>query len=101
MVSMIENDGGVARRPAMPSGPSAGRIVHYVSAGSADGKYPSVCRSALVTEVPGPETEAEAMGVVGLMVINPTGLHFRPIADGGAEYDPDNGPYTWHWPERI
>jgi hypothetical protein len=80
--------------------PPVNRWVHYTSAGSADGKFPSVCRAALVTEVPAPESEAAAYGIVGLMVANPTGLHFRPIVDGGAAYDPEKGPYTWHWPER-
>lgn len=87
------------------TGPSVGRIVHYRSAGSADGKFPSVCRAAMVTEVQsadftddGPQQER-----VGLMVLNPTGIHFRPVSDGGATYDDaaEPGPYTWHWPERV
>lgn len=89
----------------MVTNPSVGRWVHYVSAGSADGKHPSVCRAALVTEVQDatvidgdPEQQK-----VGLMVVNPTGLHFRPLTDGGATYDDaaSAAPMTWHWPERV
>lgn len=78
--------------------PSVNRAVHYVSAGSADGKYPSVCRAATVTEVD-PGNEAH----VGLMVVNPTGIHFRPLTDGGAFLDESDAPapQTWHWPERV
>lgn len=69
--------------------PSVGRIVHYVSHGSpvrADGtqQYLSECRAAVITEV-GPgllpegvdaEIDSDAE-VVGLCVLNPTGLFFR------------------------
>jgi len=80
--------------------PAVGRIVHYVAHGSADGKYPRACRAADVTEsgTPGdPEVR------VGLMVKNPTGIHFRPISDGGCRYDDSEtpAPGTWHWPERA
>lgn len=85
-----------------PTIPSVGRVVHYVSAGSADGTYPSVCRAADVTEVPGiDDLSGMAEGRVGLMVKNPEGIHFRPLAGGGAVYDSDGAPYTWHWPERV
>lgn len=90
--------------PTDPQQPSVNRAVHYVSAGSADGKYPSVCRAATITEVLPPQDargDLPGPGLVGLMVANPTGLHFRPIADGGARYSDDNVPYTWHWPERV
>lgn len=97
---MIENVAGKA--PAsMPAIPTPGRWVHYVSAGSADGRFPSVCRAALVTEAVAPDGIGAEVAKVGLMVCNPTGLHFRPIADGGADYDPENRPTTWHWPERA
>ncbi|HEV8653131.1 MAG TPA: hypothetical protein VG276_27995 [Actinomycetes bacterium] len=57
--------------------PSVGRIVHYVSYGT-----------------PGP--------VVGLCVLNPTGLFFHAIADGGCRQDEDGkAGGTWHWPERV
>jgi hypothetical protein len=95
--SKIENDG--EKSPI--SLPTVNRWVHYTSAGSADGRYPSVCRAALVTEVPDPESNEAEKGTVGLMVVNPTGLHFRPLSDGGADYKPDSGPYGWPWPERA
>lgn len=88
------------------TGPSVGRVVHYVTPGSGDGKYPSTCRCADVTEIwdsatmPGDATEQR----VGLMVKNPTGIHFRPLAEnGGVAYDGSEkpAPYTWHWPERA
>ncbi len=97
--------------------PSVGRIVHYVAHGSPirpDGTqaYPSVCRAATITEV-GPISDGnlaqadiegwdeEHRHVVGLCVINPTGLFFRSIADGGSQYDPNNGAGTWHWSEIV
>jgi hypothetical protein len=73
--------------------PTVGRIVHYVSYGSAGGEFPSACRAAVVTEVHDPDT-------VSLAVLNPTGLFF----DLGLPYaDPvDVLPGgTWHWPERA
>jgi hypothetical protein len=97
---MIENGGDMFTDPQRPS---VNRAVHYVSAGSADGKYPSVCRAAHITEV-APDTDpVPESGVphVGLAVLNPTGLHFRPLAEGGVLYDENNAPYTWHWPERV
>jgi hypothetical protein len=86
-----------------PTTPSVGRVVHYVSAGSADGVYPSTCRAADVTEILNPKTDVmDATEMrVGLMVKNPEGIHFRPLAGGGAVYDPKNAPGTWHWPERV
>lgn len=86
--------------------PSVNRQVHYVSAGSMDGKYPPVCRAATITEVSDAGTEHAAEGRVGLMVVNPTGIHFRPLVEGGArhlepEQDEALQPYTWHWPERV
>lgn len=76
--------------------PSVGRIVHYVARGSADGRFPKTCRAALVTEV------ATDGSTVGLCAINPTGLFFHQLGDGGCAYESDaeNGG-TWHWPERV
>lgn len=73
--------------------PSVGRVVHYVSAGSADGRYPSVCRAAIITEVHNPE-------YVNLCVFNPEGLHF-PKSVPYVEVNATLKPYSWHWPERV
>ncbi len=80
--------------------PSINRGVHYVARGSADGKFPKACRAAVVTEV---ESDTPTDQRVGLMVINPTGLFFHSLADGGAAYDGSEDPAggTWHWPERV
>jgi len=66
-----------------------GRIVHYVARGSADGRYPSTCRAAIVTAV-------DDAGQPALAVLNPEGLFFStPLPHA----DPDllTGG-TWHWP---
>jgi len=75
--------------------PSVGRVVHYASHGSKDGTYQSECRAAIVSEV--------ADDNVGLVVLNPSGLFFRSLADGGNAYDDSAKPKggTWHWPERV
>lgn len=83
--------------------PTVGRIVHYTSYGSpmrADGTqaFQSLCRAAIITEV-GDDPD----GPIGLCAINPTGMFFHSIADGGCEYDdaPERAGGTWHWPERV
>ena len=76
--------------------PSVGRVVHYVSRGSADGVFPAVCRAAVVTEVDG----LDAVVNVGLAVLNPTGLFFdREVLEFGS--CATLRPGTWHWPERV
>lgn len=77
--------------------PSVNRFVHYVARGSADGAFPSACRAAIVTEVGISGENA----VVGLCVVNPTGLFFHPIDAGGVTYSDSHEPGTWHWPERV
>ena len=82
--------------------PSVGRIVHYVSYGTAGGEYLQECRAAVVTEVAGifdEENDDELVGwVTGLAVLNPTGFFFnRNVA-----HDEDGkAGGTWHWPERV
>jgi len=68
--------------------------VRYVSHGGDGSQQPfaSASRPALVTEI-GPGD------VVGLMVVNPTGLFFHPLASGGVPHDASGRPGTWHWPE--
>jgi hypothetical protein len=106
--------------------PSISRDVHYVSYGTPGGEFASACRAAKVTEV-----NPDNPNHVGLMVMNPTGLFFHSLKDGGCHYDNgsetpgepdcpnkqwhgDPHPYcscgwieahlvggTWHWPERV
>lgn len=77
--------------------PAIVRAVHYVSRGSADGRFPAECRAATITEV-GPGVDEP----VGLCVINPTGLFFHDLDNGGVKHDEDTkAPGTWHWPERV
>lgn len=75
--------------------PSVGRIVHYVSYGTPGGEYHSECRAAVVTEVTGKQEDGH---VVGLCVMNPTGLFFNRAIDQSEE---DHRGGTWHWPERV
>jgi len=73
--------------------PSVGRIVHYVAYGTPGGEFPAgVCRAAVVTEL-----DPTSASIVGICVVNPTGLFFNR----GILYDPDKQPGTWHWPERV
>jgi len=93
--------------------PSVGRTVHFVSHGTPfrpDGsqEFTSECRAAVITEV-GPETESnlqlaevehwdeEALHLVGLCVLNPTGVFFKQ----GVRWHPNNRAGTWHYPERV
>jgi hypothetical protein len=83
--------------------PSVGRIVHYVSYGTPGGEYTSQCRAAIITDLAQPD---EASDVVGLAVLNPTGMFFNRAAydawdgnDTGPGAEPQGG--SWHWPERV
>jgi len=84
----------------MPQQPSIGRIVHYVSHGTpqqSDGTqaYTSQCRAAIITELAQPEEDSD---VIGVAVLNPTGMFFNRAAYDGSD-NPDGG--TWHWPEQV
>jgi hypothetical protein len=83
-----------------PTVPSVGRVVHYVSYGTPGGEYTKQCRAATVSEVPADEN---SRSVVGLVVLNPTGLFFHSLGAGGCPYDDAQEPRggTWHWPERV
>lgn len=98
----------MSTEPLVPT-PTVGRMVHYVSRGSLDGRFPPTCRMAWVTEVAA-EVSGGPAGIVGLCVVNPTGLFFHALADGGCGHDdtpmmgpPDVRPVggSWHWPERA
>ena len=73
----------------MSSEPSIGHPVHYVSYGTPGGEYESQCRAAFVTEV-----HSVNEGVVGLAVLNPTGMFF----DRDVPYDHNHSGGSWHWP---
>lgn len=84
----------------MQQQPSVGRAVHYVSHGTPareDGTqaYGSVCRAATITELAQPDEDSD---VVGVAVMNPTGMFFNRAAYDGTD-NPEGG--TWHWPERV
>ena len=71
------------------SRPHINETVHYVSYGSADGRYKSTCRAAMVTEThldQNPPT-------VGLVIFSPNGMHFDRYV---RESDEHTGG-TWHW----
>lgn len=74
------------------SAPSVGRIVHYRSRGSADGRFKPECRAAIVTNV------SATPDVVDLAVLNPTGLFFDRYVPLGEDEQVGG---TWHWPERV
>lgn len=79
--------------------PSIGRIVHYVSYGTPGGEYGKACRAAIVTEIPEQTKPDGPNPLVGLAVLNPTGMFFNqavPYHPG-----PGAGGGTWHWPERV
>jgi len=91
--------------------PSVGRIVHYVSHGTPvreDGTqaFRPACRAAIVSEV-----DPDDPNRVGVVVLNPTGQFFHPLANGGCPYDEWDGTNdlegaqpqggSWHWPERV
>jgi len=86
--------------------PSIGRVVHYVSYGTPGGEYLSVCRAAVITEVPphltaepfdGCPNGTEGQWVAGLAVLNPEGCFFNRAV----EFSEEHRGGTWHWPERV
>lgn len=81
--------------------PSVGRTVHYVSYGTPGGEFPSVCRAAIITEVDLTQSKILGGERIGLCVLNPTGMFFHSLADGGCKYQDDKRGGSWHWPERV
>lgn len=75
--------------------PSVGRIVHYVAYGTPKGEYEAGAhRAAIITEVqPGNDI------VIGLCILNPTGLFF--LRNVPYHNPDDNLAGTWHWPEYV
>lgn len=81
----------------MSTQPTVGRMVHYVSYGSADGRYKSKCRASVVTEThlePVGKHAAIFVPTIGICVLNPTGVFFDRYV---RESDEHTGG-TWHWP---
>jgi hypothetical protein len=77
--------------------PVVGRVVYYTAPGTDDGR-PAADRPAWVTEI------GDDQRTLGLCVVHPTELEFRPLADGGVRPDEqDWSAGTWHWPreERV
>lgn len=74
--------------------PNIGCIVHYRSYGTPGGEYTPQCRAAIVTDL---AQSDEASDVVGLVVLNPTGMFFTRA--GQDESGHEGG--TWHWPEHV
>lgn len=75
--------------------PRVNMVAHYVSHGTPirpDGTqaFPARCRAAIITEVDPDDSRR-----VGLMVVNPTGVFFHSLADGGCQYD--NGGTDREW----
>jgi len=68
-----------------------GRTVHYRAHGSADGRWPQICRSAVVTAVDD-EVKWDGTTYVDLCVFNPTGLFFNK-----SSHDVNLAGGTWHW----
>lgn len=67
--------------------PTVGRIVHYMTRGSADGLYPPTPFASLITEVVNDTC-------VHLVTFGPNGMRF----EHGVILDRNNKPGTWHWP---
>jgi hypothetical protein len=93
--------------------------VHYVAHGTPireDGSqaYPSVCRTADITEVGAwLDTDVQDHGdgtrsvlqtwdaeACSLFVKNPTGV-FLSTGPNACRHDETKAPGTWHWPERV
>ncbi|WP_218001346.1 hypothetical protein [Nocardia niigatensis] len=70
--------------------PTVGRNVHYQSYGTPGGEYLPEPRAAVITTV------GEG-GVVGLAVLNPTGMFFNERVPFAEEPTPGH----WNWPPRV
>jgi hypothetical protein len=87
----------------MDQQPSIGRVVHYQSYGTPGGKFLPEPRAAIITEVQevpcgvGKDWLNETKTVVGLAVLNPSGLFF----DRGIPFAEEPTPGHWNWPPRV
>jgi hypothetical protein len=82
--------------------PGVGDMVHYLSFGTPNGEYPSVCRAAIITDVDHyqyPDEHTGFVGHVSLCVLNPEGMFFKKSVLEGNDEERKGG--TWHWPEQA
>jgi len=70
--------------------PTIGRVVHYHSYGTPGGEFLPEPRAAIVTAV-------HSLTLVGLAVLNPTGLFFNQFVPFSEEPEPG----YWSWPPRL
>lgn len=79
--------------------PTIGRIVHYQSRGSSDGRFTPEPRAAIITFVHPVEDGEDLEGTpfVSLAVLNPTGLFF----DQFVAFSEEPLPGCWSWPPRA
>jgi len=80
----------------MSQTPSVGRIVHYHSYGTPGGEYLPEARAAIITEVQ-PGAEPGDGPLVGLAVLNPTGVFFNQFV----RFSEEPKPGHWTWPPRV
>lgn len=98
MESVVNNffpaEGGT-RQPE----PSIGRTVHYQSYGTPGGEYLPSPRAAIITEVGYTQLEpgADPVQVVGLAILNPTGMFFNQNVPFAEEPTPGH----WNWSPRV
>jgi hypothetical protein len=82
-----------------------GDVVHYVSYGTPGGEYLRTCRAAVVTEVSSWLSGSTLAPLLGLCVLNPTGVFFRTLSAGGCAHDPAAAHArlggTWHRPAEC
>ena len=83
-------------KPAASIKPTVGRVVYYKARGSADGKFPSVDRAAIITDVDLEHTfivNDGGMIAVGvrLCVLNPEGVFFSDWLEQGQK----GGNWDW------
>lgn len=88
-----------ARIIPTPTPPTIGRVVHYRSYGTPGGEYLPEPRAAIVTEVTSAQLTpgADPEQVVGLCILNPTGMFFNQRVPFSEEPKPGH----WSWPPRA
>lgn len=77
--------------------PGISESVHYVAYGTPGGEYESVCRAAIVTVVGDRDEKGElapTYPLLGLAVLNPTGMFFNPTIPYAPVNEMRGG--TWH-----